>query len=177
MSNLKLLEELFDKKKLKIIKFFLQNKEKEFYLRELSKETTTPIATTYRIVRKLVNLELLREIKIKKFKLYKINESKDIEFLESFLKEGKRIIEMFVEKAKAIANVESIIMHGEETETKANIFLIGEGIDSNEIKKICAEIKEKYNFIISPLTLAKEQFEQMSRMGLYSGKKRILFRR
>jgi len=177
MSNLNLLEELFDKKKLSILKFFLQNKDKEFYLRELSKETSIPIATTYRIVRKLVKLEILKEIKIKKFKLYKINESKDIEFLESFIKEGRRIIEMFVEKAKEIANIEGIIMHGEETETKANILLIGEGIDSNEIKKICAEIKEKYNFVITPLTLAKEQFEQMSRMGLYSGKKRVLFKK
>ena len=177
MSNLKILEELFDKKKLIILKFFLQNKDKKFYLRELSKETSIPIATTYRIIKKLIELNIITQIKIKKFKLYRLSQGKDIEFLESFLKEGKRVIEEFIEKTKLIPNIQSIIMHGEGTETKANMLLIGENIDSNEIKKICADINEKYNFIITTLTLTKEQFEQMSSMGLYSGKKRILFSR
>lgn len=175
MSNLKILEELFDKKKLAMLKFFLQNKDKEFYLRELSKETSIPIATAYRIIKKLMELDIIIQIKIKKFKLYKLNHGKDIDFLESFLKEGKRVIEEFIEKARQINNIQGIIMHGDETETKANMLIIGENIDSNDIKKICAETKEKYSFIITPLTLTREQFEQMSNMGLYSGKKRVLF--
>ena len=37
------------------------------------------------------------------------------------------------------------------------------------------KIKEENNFIISPLTLTAEQYDAMSKMGLYSGKKSILF--
>jgi hypothetical protein len=38
-------------------------------------------------------------------------------------------------------------------------------------------IKEKYNFVVSPLILTSEQFEQMSVMGLYSGKEKVLFKK
>ncbi len=177
MENLNLLEELFDNKKLKVIKLFLQNKEKQFYLREIAKQTRVPIASTFRIVKKLMELELIKQIKINKFKLYKTADNDNIAFLETFLKEGKKMVQLFVEKVKELEGISSIILHGEETEEKANLLLIGTNIDSNEIKRICAEIKEQYKFAISPLTLTQEQFTQMSNMGLYSGKKTVLFRK
>ena len=175
MENLNLLEGLFDNKKLKVIKLFLQNKEKQFYLREIAKQTRVPIASTFRIIKKLMELELITQIKINKFKLYKTATNDNIVFLETFLREGKRIVQFFVEKAKELDGISSVILHGEETEEKANILLIGTNINSNELKRICAEIKEQYNFTISPLTLTQEQFTQMSNMGLYSGKKTVLF--
>ena len=46
-----------------------------------------------------------------------------------------------------------------------------------KFSEICGEIKEKHNFIISPLVLAAEQFKQMSCMGLYSGKEKVLFKK
>jgi len=175
MENLNLLEGLFDNKKLKVIKLFLQNKEKQFYLREIAKQTRVPIASTFRIIKKLMELELITQIKINKFKLYKTATNDNTVFLETFLREGKRIVQFFVEKAKELDGISSVILHGEETEEKANILLIGTNINSNELKRICAEIKEQYNFTISPLTLTQEQFTQMSNMGLYSGKKTVLF--
>lgn len=175
MENLNLLEELFDDKKLRVIKLFLQNKEKQFYLREISKQTKVPVASTFRIVKKLMELEIIKQIKVNKFKLYKTADNDNVAFLETFLREGKRLVQLFVERAKELSGIKSIILHGEETEEKANLLLIGTNIDSNEVKRICAEIKEQYNFTISPLTLTQEQFTQMSNMGLYSGKKTVLF--
>ena len=52
----KLLGELFDDKLLKIIKFFLMNKDKEFYLQEISKQAGVPIATVFRTIKKLKEL-------------------------------------------------------------------------------------------------------------------------
>ena len=177
VDNIKLLEELFDKKVLKILKLFLADKDNEFYLREAAKLSKVPVASTFRIINKLVSLNLITEKKIKKFKLYRISQNKNIEFLESFIKEEKRIVEIFVESASKIHGVESLILHGEESKDRANILVIGENIDSNIVKNICGEIKEKYNYIISPLTLARVQFKQMSNMGLYSGKRETLFGR
>jgi len=70
-----------------------------------------------------------------------------------------------------------ILLHGEEARDRANVLLIGDDIDSGKIKEICGSIKEEHNFIISPLTLTAEQYDSMSKMGLYSGKKNILFER
>ena len=177
MENLKILESLFDKKKLKVLKLFLQEKDKEFYLREVAKSTGVSIATTFRIIQKLASLNLIDVIIINKFKLYKLAQNDNTQFLESFLKEGKRIVQYFVEEIKKLPSVEAVILHGKETEEKANVLLIGEGINANEVKRICGLIKEQYNFTVSALSLTKEQFAQMSTMGLYSGEKKVLFKK
>ena len=175
MDTVNLLEGLFDRKILKVLKLFLQNKDKQYYLREISKQLRIPVATVFRIVRRLLELDVIREVKIKKFKLYECQENKNTAFLESFIKEGKRIIEAFVDKVKELSAVEAIIQYGEETEDKANLIIIGAGVDSNTLKPYTAEIKEKYRYTISVLPLTREQFEQISSMGLYSGKKEVLY--
>ena len=177
MENVKLLEELFDKKILKVIRFFLLNKEKEFYLQEISKQTGVAIATVFRMIGKLTELKIVEEIRIKKFKLYKCADNESVRFLEGFIKEGKRIIDNFVSVVSKVENVEEIILYGKENEEKANVLLIGKGINSNGIKRICAEFKEEYNYSITALPLEREQYDQMSSMGLYSGRKKALFRR
>ena len=176
MENIRLLESLFDPKLLRVIRFFLVNKGKEFYLQEIARQTTVPLATVFRIVQKLVSLGIIQEVSIKRFKLYVCRDNDSITFLESFMKEGKRIVDGFVAAASALSGVEEIISHGTESESKANILLIGNNVNSNETKRLTAEWKQKYDFSITLLTLEREQYNQMIRMGLYSGKKKILFR-
>ena len=55
--------------------------------------------------------------------------------------------------------------------------LIGENIDAGEVKRLCAEIKEKYNFVVSILSLGRDQFEQMKGMELFPKVKKSLYRR
>ena len=121
MEDVKILEGLFDKKILKVIKFFLVNKDKEFYLQEISNLVDVPIATVFRLIKKLKELKIVEEIKIKKFKIYKCANNKNVEFLESFMKEGKRIIDNFVELVSKLENVEEILLYGKASEDKANI--------------------------------------------------------
>ena len=54
---------------------------------------------------------------------------------------------------------------------------MGYNINPGEVKRLSAEIKEKYSFTISTLSLGKEQFEQMKGMDLFPRVKRILYRR
>lgn len=176
MENLNILEELFDQKMLRILRMFIADKEKQFYLREISKDANVPVATTARIIDKLLKLELIKLIVVKKFKLYQLNaDNPNIKYLESFLREEKLILDIFVDAVKNLSGVTSIIQHGEIMKERANILILGENIDGAELKRIVAEIKEKYKFTISYLTLAREQFQQMSKMGLYSGEKKLLY--
>ncbi len=175
MEEVNVLEGLFDKKILKIVRLFLNEKENQFYLREISTKVNVPVATTFRIIKKLLKLSIIEEIKIKKFKLYKIKQGSNTKFLETFIREEKQILDIFTEKAKNIKGINSVILHGKEAKDRANILIIGESIDSNEIKQLCADIKSKYNFTISPLNLTEDQFKQMSSMGLYSGQKKVLY--
>lgn len=177
MEEVNVLEGLFDPKILKIVRLFLNEKDNQFYLREISNKVNVPVATTFRIIKKLLKLGIIEEIKIKKFKFYKIKEGSNIKFLESFIREEKRILDLFIDKIKNIEGINSIILHGKEMKDRANILIIGENIDSNSIKQLCGEIKDKYNFNISSLTLTEDQFKQMSSMGLYSGQKKTLYQR
>ncbi len=176
MYNINLLEELFDQKMLRILRMFIANKDNQFYLREISKQCKVPVATTSRIIDKLLKLSLIKIIKIKKFKLYQLHtDNSNIRYLESFLREEKRILDFFLDAIKSMNGIISVIQHGEVLKDRANILVIGEGIDAAELKRIVAEIKEKYKFTISYLVLTEIQFRQMSTMGLYSGKKKVIF--
>ena len=177
MENSKILQELFDSKILAIIKLFFKYPEKQFYLLEISKGSKVSSATTFRIVNKLVSLELLKQIPITRIKLYQLNDNENVEFLKGFIKDDVQVLKMFLDQVKTIPGIEAIILHGKEMPNRANLLIIGTDVDSEQIKTLCAEIKEKYNFTISPLTLAKEQYDQMSQMGLYSGQKKIIFER
>ena len=175
MQAVDVLTELFDKKILAILNTIINDKTGGMYLGEISKAANVPNATTYRILNKLVKVELIEEVKIKKLKLYKFKRSGKSEFLYKLFKKDVQVLKIFIEKVKNMPGLQAIVLHGEEAKDRANILLIGNNIDAGNVKEICAKIKEDHNFIISPLTLTAEQYDSMSKMGLYSGKKNILF--
>ncbi len=171
------LQELFDDKKLRILRLFLRDSSKEFYLREVSGMTKVSDASTFRIVNLLVRLGLLEVVKIKKLKLYKLSSNKNVKLLESFLKDEIRALDTFIEEIRMMPNISQVILHGEEKADKANILLIGSDIDANQFKPLVTKIKETYGFMISTLALTADQYDQMSSMGLYSGKKKLLYQK
>jgi hypothetical protein len=171
-----ILESLFDKKVLQILRLFMKNRDKKFYLMEIAKASNVPIATTSRIMHKLIDLKLIDIVAVSKFKLYVLAQNETTSFLEGILKESKKILDYFIDETRKIPGIEAVILHGEESEERANILIIAESVDPNIIRNICGVIKEKYNFTVSTLTLTKEQFVQMTSMGLYSGKKRMLYK-
>jgi hypothetical protein len=175
MEPQEILESLFDNKILAILKFFLKNKNGEYYLREISRITKVSPASTYRILNKFVEINVLKVREIKTAKLYTLESNKTTEFLKSILEVD--VVQYFVEKVFLLGNVEEILLLGAKTKNKANILILGSGIDTAKVKLLCGEIKEKYNFTINQMTLAREQFEQMSAMGLYPGSKKVLYKR
>jgi DNA-binding IclR family transcriptional regulator len=72
---------LIDEKIVEILKTFKKNKDKQMYLREISRISKIPPATTLRILRKLSQQKIIEETQISKFKFYKYNENKKIELI------------------------------------------------------------------------------------------------
>ncbi len=177
MEQLTLLEKLIEPKVLKILQVFFEDEDKDFYLIELSKRCGTPPASTFRIIKKLSSLGIITLVMVSKFKFYRFNKTKETDALRNIIKKDKKILDLFVEKAREIEGLRQIVLHGAETKDKADILLVGEAIDTTFVKSIVFEIKEKYNFTISWLPLAESQYEQMISMGLYNEEKRTLFLR
>ncbi len=80
------LEGLVDKKVRNILKIFIKNKDELFHLKKISEMSKVPIATSFRIVRRLVMLGFVRVIRVGKFKLYKLADNKKTELLRGLLK-------------------------------------------------------------------------------------------
>lgn len=177
MADIDILKQLFDKKILRIIDVFLQNKNKQFYLRELSRIANVSPATTYRIIGKLVKAGIIEEIKISKFKVYKIIINEKTKGLSKLLKKETNPTEIFVEKLKNLDGIDSIILHGKKTNKSANILIIGNDNMSKKVSGITLDIKQKHKFNIDFLILSDLQFRQMTKLGVYSGEKKILWER
>ena len=177
MADIEILKQLFDKKILRIVHVFLQNKDKQFYLRELGRAANVSPATTYRIIGKLVKTGIIEEIKISKFKVYKIIINEKTKGLAKLLKEEVNPLEIFVEKAKELEGIDSIILQGKKTNKSANILIIGNDNMSKKAEAIVKEIKQKHNFNIDFLILSEQQFRQMSKLGVYSGDKKVLWKK
>lgn len=177
MENIQMLQELFDSKILAVLKLFFRHPERKFYLLEIAKESGVASATTYRMMQKLTSLGLIRQIKVNKFKLYQLNQNDNVEFLQGFIREDIQVLKLFTNSIKDMEEIEAIILHGKETGNKANLLIIGENVDSAKISAQCAAIKEKYDFTITSLALTRDQYEQMSSMGLYSGQKKVIYKK
>ncbi|AJF61085.1 TPA: winged helix-turn-helix transcriptional regulator [Candidatus Woesearchaeota archaeon] len=174
MENQEIIEKLFDAKLVGILKAFLKNEENEYYLRELARSAQVSPASTYRILNRLVKLELLESREIKTAKLYKLASNKKVEFIKSILEVD--ILDYFVDKVSKMPGVEQVLQLGKKDKIKANVILLGTTINTADVKLLAGEIKEKYGFTVNQMTLSKEQYEQMASMGLYPGEKKILFR-
>ncbi len=172
MVKKEILASLIDSKKFAILKVLLNSSE-ELYLKEISERSKVPLATTHRILQDLSKVNILQRRVWKTSKVYSCPENEKTKFLKDLFREEVDAVQLFVSQVKDFQGIQQIILHGEQRQGKANLLLIGEYINSNRIQEVCDEIN-KQGFQLSFLTLAPSQYEQMSKMGLYSGTKNVL---
>ncbi|MBD3209632.1 hypothetical protein GF367_04425 [Candidatus Woesearchaeota archaeon] len=174
MDKKEVMTKLLDEQLLKLLKIFINNPAQEYYLRELAKRARVPPATTYRTIQLFKKLDLIKEHKMKRFKFYSLHEE-NAAFLADILADRKSAVQEFVDTVKQDPNIEMMVLHGKEERSKANILIIGNNIDQELIRDAALQAKEAYGFNIIHLTLVPDQYNQMSSMGLYPGKKVILY--
>ena len=170
----KILEALFDKKIIKILRLFVNNPEKKYYLREISRTVKVSPASTYRILLQIKTLELVNETKDKYLKTYSVNKN-NMSFFSDLLEDKKSALQEFIDVVSILSGLKMIIMHGSEEKDKASLLIVGQDVDQEVIRNKAFEIKEKYSFNIIYMVLSQIQYEQMVSMGLYPGKKIILY--
>lgn len=72
---------LIDDKLIKIIRLFLTNDSGIFHLQSISKESGVSIATTHRMIKKLVDVGLVNQVIVGKTKVYHTNKELKQDFM------------------------------------------------------------------------------------------------
>ena len=78
-------EDLIDTKILKILRLLITNKAKQFHVKKISIDSKVPLTSTFRIVRRLVKLNLIEQTKIGKLKIYKFADNEKTKEIEDSL--------------------------------------------------------------------------------------------
>ena len=172
MIKREVLKALIDKKKIAVLRAILNSNEEQ-YLKEIAEKSKVPIASTFRILHELAEQDIIERREWKTSKVYSCKRNEKAEFLKELFYEEYDGVKEFVAAIDGISGIQSIILHGSRKKGKANVLLLGEWIDTKIVEEECRKIREK-GFELSYLTLTKEQYEQMAKMGLYSGEKNVL---
>jgi hypothetical protein len=162
---------------LKILRIFFDDDKRPFYLREISKLTSVPLASTFRIVNHLFNLKILERVSLAKFKVYRLADNERTRFLGQLVKKQKQILQIFVSRVKLVQGVDQVILYGAEEKNKSSVFVVGNELKSEDIKEVCSKMIEEFNYTINALPMTMEQYNQMNIMGLYTEKKRSLYKK
>jgi DNA-binding transcriptional regulator YhcF (GntR family) len=174
MDDSNFLGELFDPKLLKVLELFLGDKNASLYLREVAQKTKVAPATTFRILNKLVELEVLKVSKLKRFKFYQLASNSRVEQLESLI--SKDPLARFIGLIKTIQTIQKVVLLGNAKQTGASVFIIGDVLNLTEIQQAAERIKAEYNYTIKYTCLTSNQFEQMDSMGVYSHTQKVLWK-
>ncbi|MFH1400531.1 MAG: hypothetical protein ABIH41_03350 [Nanoarchaeota archaeon] len=177
MAGDEFLDQLFDRKILGVLRFFLDRPQEQFYISEVAKKTRLPIATVFRIMRRLRALEILDEYRMKKFKTYMLAANERVKFLDGLLATKRSALDEFLRLAAGVAGIQQIVLHGKQEASRASIIIVGQHIDSAAVQSAASEVKQQFGYNILHLVVGPEQFEQMLSMGLYPGTKVVLFDR
>ena len=177
MEPAKILEELFDKKTLSILRMFSGNPDKQYYLREIAKATRVPVATVFRIMHKLVAMGVVNEVKIKKFKLYQYSTGKEAKFVDQLIETRRGAVEEFIELCRLIDGIQQVILHGKRLKDKAHLLIIGQQVPAEQLVQAATKVREEFGFNIIYLILEPQQYEQMAHMGLYQDDRQVLLQK
>lgn len=163
-THAKLLSSVFDEKVVKLLQSLLL-KEEIFYLRDLSRETGVSLATTHRIVQKLLKMGLVVKVTKNKLVYYQIVKTSPIfrELYTIVIGSSVDPISMFKEKVKKGYGDQVNVFIGKD---KRKVFVISNHLKPDFLKTTCEEIKRATGIQLEALPVAPAQFKQMRSMGL-----------
>ncbi|MEK6937800.1 MAG: helix-turn-helix domain-containing protein [Nanoarchaeota archaeon] len=166
------LAQLLDEKKSAILKTIFSSKE-ELCLNEIATKSGVSLTSTFRLLQEFTEAGLVKKREWKNSKLYSAEENEKVTFLKELFYEEFDGLTEFVNQVVSVGSIQNIVSYGPKKKDKASVMLIGEGIDVAKVTEVCQQLKEK-GFELTFLTLTKVQYEQMTKMGLYSGDKKVL---
>jgi len=166
-----LLSELFDDKTVKVLKKLLLKKD-TFYLRDISRETGVSLATTFRIVQRLMGMGLVKKQQQGKFTIYSLNRDAPI-FLDVYkliigeALDAVGLVKKALKGSYDISRTNLFVLK----DNKNKIFIISDDVEPAFVSGLATTIKEELGTKVDLMAISHSQFRQMREMKLISAGK------
>lgn len=167
MVNLKIFKGLFDDKILNVLNIFIKHPEKQYYLSEIARLSEVNVASTFRILNKLVTQEILKVTLIGRVRMYQLAKGEKVKGILSMI-ENENPLDYFVERVQ-VFRIESVFLES-ETNNSYKLVVVG-GNDDKGIDLLCREVYLKFNVEIEVLKVSIDQFESMKKFNFLKNKK------
>lgn len=167
-----LLSNLFDKKTVEVLKKLLL-KQGNFYIRDLSKETGVPLATTYRIVQKLTSLGIVEKKEMDKFVFYSVKKDSPTYHEVHTLVFGTSSdpIELF----KLTMKERHAGAFSAYKDKDGKIFIVSDLIKEADVAEIASYVFGKTQIKPNYIVTTRDFFQKMQDMNLVSKDKLTIF--
>ncbi|MGB9675381.1 MAG: winged helix-turn-helix domain-containing protein [Candidatus Nanoarchaeia archaeon] len=158
-----LLANLFDKKTVDILRVLLL-KSSNFYIRDLAKETGVPLATTFRIVQKLVGLGLVQKKEFEKFVFYSVNKEAPIyhEVHNLIFGTPSDPLELFKKTLKERYGGAYTAYQDKDKK----LFIISDILKEQDVSEIAQFVFNKTEVKPNYILVTRDFFQKMQEMGL-----------
>ena len=80
-----LLKGLVDDKLLRILILFINNPDELYHINKVAKNANVPLTTTFRLIKDLLDNNIIEAIKISKFKVYKLSKNQKTKSLKKLI--------------------------------------------------------------------------------------------
>jgi len=160
-----LLAQLFDRKTIEVLKKLLLKKD-IFYLRDLSRETSVSLATTFRIVQKLMGLGLVAKDHQDKFTFYRLNRESQIykEIYALVLGSTPDPVDLLKQqlKEKFVGLFQAYVTKDKDRK----IFIVSEHVSQTDADAIAQTVHQATGTKPNYMVVTPSFFEQMQTIGL-----------
>ena len=173
---MEILKDLFDEKIIKIIDIFLENPTKRFNLTEIANKSRINVATTSRILTKLIEKRFIKETIIGKIRIYQWARNEKTLALTKLLKKDNSPLQDFINEVSLHPRIKKIILESKQKEN-AKLLIVGSFIPTEKINKLCKKIKNKEKFTIHFVEISESQYENLKNFKTYDLENKIIWKR
>jgi len=172
LKNMKInniLFHLIDSKITKVLSLFYLKQDYKYSLSELTKMSKVPKTSVHRILKKLVELKLIKYEEFKSIKVYFLNKEKTVLDLGELFYPPKTYVEAINDYFSSVPNLSNVYQIGfkdRELQLIAVVLSTSKDFENRFLNNI-NNILKKYNKSSSVVFQTLEQFKQFNKMGLY----------
>lgn len=173
---MEILKDLFDEKIIRIINSLLDNPEKQYSLTEVSRLSRVNVATTSRILNKLIEKKFIKSTVVGKIRIYQLERNQKTFALTKLLKKDATPLQIFINKISEHPRIKKVILET-KLQNEAKLLLVGDFLPREKINKLCDKIKKENNFKIQFVEISENQYKNLKDFKTYDMENKVIWER